>query len=139
MSDRTYLIETQQDCSGFTLLEVMIAVAIMAIALVSLYGSQSMGLSYATEAHFNSVAVSLAESKMAELQSGVIGSAQVSGDFGEKYPGYRWQIAIDEVLLREIVVSAAPWKKLQKIDLKVQRNGSPYSYTLRYYRATGHE
>ena len=139
MPDRTYAIENRQNCAGFTLLEVMIAVAVMAIALVSLYGSQSMGLSYAIEARFYSVAASLAETKMAELQSGVTGSAQVSGDFGEKYPGYTWQISIDEVALREIVASAAPWKKLEKMDLKVQQNGSPYSYTLRYYRATGHE
>ncbi|WP_457576462.1 type IV pilus modification PilV family protein [Desulfomarina sp.] len=134
-----YSTEIHQDSTGFTLLEVMIAMAIMAIALVALYGSQSMGLSYATEARFNTIAASLAETKLAELQSGITGSAQESGDFGEQYPGYTWQVSIDEVSLSEIVVSAAPWKKLQKISLQVQRDGSPYSCTLRYYRAIGHE
>ena len=55
--------------SGFTLLEVMIAMAIIAIALVAVFGSQSQSLSLANEAKFSTTAALLAQSKMAEIET----------------------------------------------------------------------
>ena len=45
---------------GFTLLEVLVAMAILAIAMVTLFGAQSQSLSLATEAKFNTNASLLA-------------------------------------------------------------------------------
>lgn len=122
---------------GFTLLEVMIAVAIMAIALTALYGSQSRSLSYATEARFYTVATSLAELKLAELQAGLFEPAGESGDFGEMFPGYHWRISAEEVFLHDYVASAPAWKKLRKIDLSIEWSDSPFIYSLRYYLPAG--
>ena len=118
---------------AFTLLEVMIAIAIMAISLTALYGSQSRSLSYATEAYFNFVAPSLATAKLAELQSGVNDPTSGSGDFGEDFPGYVWQLEVVDANLGEIESLADLEDKIQKIDLKVERSDSPFSYSLRYY------
>jgi len=118
---------------AFTLLEVMIAVAILAIALTTLYGSQSRSLSYATEAHFNIVAPSLAAAKLAELQSGVSELVGGSGDFGEDFPGYVWQVEVEDADFTEIKPLADLKKRLQKVDLKVEWSDSPFSYSLRYY------
>ena len=46
-------IDGLRDGAGFTLLEVMIAVAIIAIALMAVLGSQTQGLSLAGESRFN--------------------------------------------------------------------------------------
>ena len=123
---------------GFTLLEVMIAVAIMAIALTALYGSQSRSLSYAIEARFYTVATSLAESRLAELQAGLSEPMQESGDFGEMFPGYHWRIATEVVSLHDVVASAPAWKKLRKIDLSIEWSDSPFIYSIRYYLPAGH-
>ncbi|MBW1635670.1 MAG: prepilin-type N-terminal cleavage/methylation domain-containing protein [Deltaproteobacteria bacterium] len=118
---------------GFTLLEVMIAIAIMAIALTTLYGSQSRSLSHATEAYFNIVAPSLAAAKLAELQSGVDDPTSGSGDFGEEFSSYIWLLEVADANLEEIEPLADMGNKIQRIDLKVEWSDSPFSYSLRYY------
>ena len=94
----TLNLKTLRSSSGFTLLEVMVAVAIIAIALVAALGSQSQGVSLATEAKFITTSVFLAQGKMAEfeiMEPDDLGSE--SGDFGEDFPGYRWEVEIDDV------------------------------------------
>jgi prepilin-type N-terminal cleavage/methylation domain-containing protein len=49
---------------GFTLLEVMVAMSIIAIALTAVLGSQSQSVSLASEAKFNTTAPLLAQSKI---------------------------------------------------------------------------
>lgn len=121
------------DSHAFTLLEVMIAVAIMGITLTTLYGSQSRSLSYATEAHFNILAPSLAAAKLAELQSGVRELVSDSGDFGDDFPGYNWQLEVEAESFEEIERFADMEELLQRVDIKVKWVDSPYSYSLRYY------
>jgi len=55
---------------GFTLMEVMIAMAILAITLVAVFQSQSQSVSMATEVRFLTTASLLAQGKMAEIDTG---------------------------------------------------------------------
>jgi general secretion pathway protein I len=91
---------TKNKYCGFTLLEVMVAVAIIAIALTAVLGSQSQSVSLASEAKFNTTAALLAQSKMAEIRlkkpDDLISD---SGDFGEDFPGYLWQVTLSSVNL----------------------------------------
>lgn len=122
-----------QKASGFTLLEVMIATAIIAIALVAALGSQSQSLSLANEAKFATTVAFLAQKKMAELevQDGKDLSSD-SGDFGEDFPGYRWESEVDD----------ATWEgsenmsdHVKKIDLTVYgAEGDGLQYRLSLYR-----
>lgn len=72
--------------AGFTLLEVMIAMAILAIALTSLFGSQSSSVALAAETRFNIQAPLLAQLQLARLRSAeeITGD---SGDFGAEFFG----------------------------------------------------
>ncbi len=83
---------------GFTLLEVMVAMAIIAVALTAVLGSQSQSVSLASEAKFHTTASLLAQSKMAEIRlkqpEDLISG---SGDFGEDFPGYVWQITLNSL------------------------------------------
>ena len=95
--------------SGFTLLEVMIAMAILAIALVAVYQSQSQGLSMAGDSRFLTTASLLARSRMAELDAGSPADlVAASGDFGEAFPDYAWQVEVADVedspLLKKVSV-----------------------------------
>ena len=95
---------------GFTLLEVMIAMAILAITLVTVFQSQSQSISMATNSRFLTTASLLAQSRMAEIDQAdpkVLASAR--GDFGDDFPGYAWQVDVGNVeeipLLRRIVLT----------------------------------
>ena len=54
---------------GFTLMEVMIAIAILAIALTAVYRSQSQSVSMAANARFLTTAAAAQPGKMAEVDS----------------------------------------------------------------------
>ncbi len=81
--------------SGFTLLEVMIAVAILAIGLVAVLRSQSHGLDMATDAQLSTRFALFAQQKIADIQMAIAsGNRNIdgSGDFGSDFPSFGWQI-----------------------------------------------
>ena len=94
---------------GFTLLEVMIAMAILAIALVAVYQSQSQSISMAGDSRFLTTASLLAQSRMAEIDAADPREvAAGNGDFGDDFPDYQWQVEIGETeidLLKKIILT----------------------------------
>jgi general secretion pathway protein I len=120
------------ETSAFTLLEVMVAMAIIAIALTAVFGSQSQSLSLASEAKFSTTAAFLAQSKMAEIEAGSEDLTSDSGDFGEDFPGYRWEQSVDDVTFDE---PEGVSDHLKQIDLTVSwEEHDQYDYRLRLYR-----
>ncbi len=96
--------------SGFSLLEVMIALAILSIVAVAFLRSQAGGMRLAEEANYISLATLLAKEKLAELESkGFSELGKTSGDGGAGFPGFRW----------EKIVSATGAGYVQKVQLKV--------------------
>ena len=117
---------------GFTLLEVMIALAVMSIVLVSVYRMHSQSLTMNTAARFYTVAPLLAQNKMAEQEAlSSEGFPEDSGDFGEQYLGYSWQTSISEVS-SEVLGEVAD--DLKRIDLTVSYNNNQFIHSLRTYR-----
>ena len=114
---------------GFTLLEVMIAVALIAVALVALLGSQSQSVSFANSAKFETMAALLAQSKMSEITIQNASSlSSDSGDFGDDYPGYEWEAKVSDVFI-EGVEGLSDY--LKQIDLTV--TWGVFSYNIRLY------
>ena len=129
----TPILQYSKRNTGFTLLEVMIAMAIIAITLVVVFGSQSQSLSLANEAKFNTTAALLAQGKMAEIE--ILSPEDLvsdSGDFGEDFPGYIWQLSVGDVMSdRAENVS----DHLKKIDLSISwGEDGQYQYRIRLYR-----
>ena len=118
---------------GFTLLEVMVAMAIIAIALTAVLGSQSQSVSLASEAKFSTTAPLLAQSKMAQIEVVELKDLNDdSGDFGDDFPGYTWQLSVKNVVFEEPVNVA---ERLRQIDLKISwGDGELYQYSIRLYR-----
>ncbi len=117
---------------GFTLLEVMVALAVMSIVLVSVYRMHSQSLTMNTAARFYTLAPMLAQGKMAELaalSSSAFG--QDSGDFGEQFPGYNWTASTTDVS-SEILGELAD--DLKQIDVSVSLNENQFVYRLRTYK-----
>ena len=116
---------------GFTLMEVMVAMAIMAIVLVSVYRMHTQTLTMNAAARFYTQAPLLAQSKLAQLETG--SSEPISGDsgdFGEKFPGYSWTVVTEDVSSEVLGESG----DLKRIDIKVSFNNDEYTYDFRTYR-----
>jgi general secretion pathway protein I len=122
----------QQTTHGFTLLEVMVAMAIMAIVLVSVYRMHSQTLTMNMAARFYTQAPMLAQGKLAQLEAA---SSEMitgdSGDFGDKFPGYAWSISTDEISSEALGEIAAD---LRRIDMTISFNSDEYTYNIRTYR-----
>lgn len=122
---------------GFTLLEVMIAVALIAIALTTLLGSQSQSVSFANSAKFETMAALLAQSKMSEVTMQKAGAlTSDSGDFGEDYPGYAWEVNVSEIAIPGIDTIS---DYLKQIDLEVTWGVFSYNVRLYQYVAEGNQ
>jgi len=105
--------------SGFTFLEVMIAVAIIAIAFVTLIGSQSQSVSIATDSRLNVTASFLAQSKLAELESSDFEALSSSeGDFGEEFPQFQWKTEVNTLTADETGIAGTD-NMLKSVDLTI--------------------
>ncbi|MBI4774927.1 MAG: type II secretion system minor pseudopilin GspI [Deltaproteobacteria bacterium] len=77
---------------GFTLLEVMVALAVLAIALTAVVKNQGDAADALGEARLRLRAAWLAQDKMAELQtSGIESEALPEGEFEKEDAGFRWK------------------------------------------------
>ena len=81
--------------TGFTLLEVMIAMAILALVAVAFLRAQASSIRLVDESVQISMATLLAKEKMAELEGrGFPEPGSNSGTWGEAFPSYRWEQTI---------------------------------------------
>lgn len=90
-------------------MEVMIAMSILAIVLVTVYQSQSQSISMASSSRFLTTASLLAQSRMVDIEwMNVKDIRAEDGDFGETFPDYRWRVDVTDgevEFLKKIEVS----------------------------------
>ena len=76
---------------GFTLIEVLVTLLLLALVLPVVMSGVSLSLRAADDSRFKSQASLLARAKLSELQAANQWNLQkLSGDFGTSYPQYRW-------------------------------------------------
>lgn len=104
---------------GFTLLEVMIAVAILALVIVSLLGLKNRSVQDVMKAEHITTATLLAKRMMNEaLVKTPLVIAEEEGDFpedqyGSRYRDYRWKKAVSETQFPQVkeLRIAVLWKE----------------------------
>ena len=108
------------------------AVAILAIALVTLIGSQSQSVSLAGLTRFDTTASLLAAGKMTELQlAGFDNLTDGEGDFGERFPDYRWQVRVTDLTEDDTGIKGSD-NMLKAVDLMVSlATETDMTYSLR--------
>jgi general secretion pathway protein I len=120
-----------QKCRGFTLIEVLVAIAILTIALTSIYRLQSDTFRMSADARFYAMAPLLAQQQLSTLErQGLSNATDGSGDFGQEYPGYQWAVRIEDATADLI---KNPQQHLIRIDVVVTGDAH-MSYELRTYR-----
>lgn len=121
---------------GFTLLEVLVAIAILAISLTTIYGSQARSLVLASEAQFRITSSFLAGMKLAELESGTAGLVNDDGEFGDDYPGYSWKTTVEDAVFQDIKEFSGIETDARKVEVTVSRQ-EEYVYSLQAYIVPG--
>jgi general secretion pathway protein I len=111
---------------GFTLLEVMIALAVVAIALITLLALANRMILVQAEQQNLTQATLLAEGKMTEYETmhrlGRDSDVAAEGVFEKPFLQYRWRITFKDTVLPEVlqVTVTVLWgaeKKIEKVDL----------------------
>ncbi len=107
------------------------AVSIMAIVLVAVYRLHSQTISMNIAVKFYTSAPLLAQGKLSEFE--IMPADKLSsdsGDFGENFPGYYWNVAVEDVESETLGEAA---KGLKRLDVTVTLNNE-FSYSFRTYR-----
>jgi general secretion pathway protein I len=101
---------------GFTLLEVTLALAVLAVAFTSLSTLQTKNLALTAEEQTLTHATLAARDVLAQIQSGVIPIEDDEDELGDDYPGWRWRLKVD----------STEWQEIQRVELTVfQEKGDP--------------
>ena len=133
-------LRTGSSGQGFTLLEVMVALAILAIAITALFGSQSRSLSLAIEGKFYGMASLLAQEKLAEYTAGVEELVDREGDFGEHFPGVSWKAEVRDAQLEFLSQLPDLDRAVKRLDLTISWDNEQFSSTFtEYFRSKGQQ
>lgn len=118
--------------NGFTLLEVMVALAVVAIALTAIYRMHSQTLFMDARGRFDTVAALLMGQKLADIDTIELKDLSGdSGDFGNAHPGYAWQIESENVS-SDLLKEDGP--TLKRITVTISRDGEASVFKLDAYR-----
>lgn len=119
--------------TGFTFIEVLMAVSILSVLLVGVHKLQSQLVDVNLAARFLTLAPLLAQNRMAELERNHFKDVETnSGDFGAAFPGYKWSLSMDTVDTDILKKMAFPMKK---IEVTISLNNGERAYRLRIYRS----
>ncbi len=115
---------------GFTLLEVLAAVALIAIILTAVFRLHAQTVSMSAASRFYTSAPVLARKKLAELTVFEDESGE-SGDFGDRLPGWTWNISYGDV--DSEVLGEALSERLKRVDLTITYQ-EDFVYSVQTYR-----
>jgi general secretion pathway protein I len=119
--------------SGFTLLEVMVSIAIIAIVLVSIMRLQGQTVGMNESFRFYTQASLLANARMSEVLTDSDGAGgPSSGDFDEAFAGYAWQVERETVI---IDIPDGDEIELEKITVTITLDNGRMNYQLDRFRA----
>jgi general secretion pathway protein I len=83
---------------GFTLLEIIICLGLIALVLVAVFHLQAQNLDLQSEAQFMTTATCLLQERLSQIQAlEQIEEGTNSGDFGKDYPDYTYTQEVSEV------------------------------------------
>jgi len=90
------MIETRKNARGFTLIEMMIALTILALVVAAVSHSLSQSLAMAHRIKKETTLSLLAQSKMAEIEAAKEISSSDRGNFSGNFSQYAWQVIVRE-------------------------------------------
>ena len=127
-----FLKQRGRSPDGFTLLEVVVALAVLAVVIVSALRLQTQNVRMTEAVAFRVTAPLLAASRLGDLAAeGYASPLHDHGDFGDDRPGYGWQLSVEETGADPL---AGVGRRLKKIALRIDYNDGEYVYQLQTRR-----
>ncbi len=121
---------------GFTLLEIMVSLSIVAIVFVSLFKMQSSSILLAGYGKFHSTAPFLARQTITRIERDLEDDANPSGDFGDSFPGYQWSARItDYQTYDSAIIPESAAKRLKRVEIEIVQGEN--QFTLNTWRYLG--
>ena len=118
---------------GFTLFEVLVALAIMAIVFTSVFRMHGQTISMTGSARFYTLAPMLCQKKISDIEGEHLAETMdETGDFGEAYPGYGWHVVTEKVECNALDDNYP--LTLVRIDVTVFLGEEGLSHHIRTYR-----
>ncbi len=120
---------------GFTLLEVMVAVSIISIVLISLFKMQYESIELATTTNFEFNAIILSKQLLADIEQDLINMSEMNGNFGPDYPGIEWSYKISKESTEEFNFDENNNQhNLTRIEIELQDQSGQKSYKTTTWR-----
>ncbi len=117
-------MRVSKNSGGFTLLEVMVAVGLLAFAMVSILGIVSHNINLAIRSTNYLTATSLADDIASRIDAeGIPSDSERSGKF-ENYPGFEWYVAVSPFNLPQFEA------KMNIVSVIVTWDGGEESYEI---------
>ncbi len=146
------MTKINENHNGFTLLEMMVSISILAIVMVSLFRMESTSVQLASSRKFYSTASLFVRMKLAQTETDLKINGQkeavsmLSGDFGDDYPGYLWHLTLSNMpdsLLEDLdFLHRTTWddftKHLKRIDVEIKFKDQ-HSFSITTWRFVGAE
>ena len=83
---------------GFTLLEIVIALGLIAVALLAVFHLQAQNLDLQSEAQFMTLAKCLIQDRISQISCReTLSEGTVTGDMGEDFPDFTYEEEISQV------------------------------------------
>jgi type II secretion system protein I len=88
----------QDEGEGFTLLEIVIALGLIAIALLAVFRLQAQNLDIQSEAQFMTIAKCLIQDRISQIECReTLSEGKSSGEVGEDFPDFTYEEEISAV------------------------------------------
>jgi len=120
---------------GFTLIEVMVSIVVMATVLVTLFRLQSSTITLAGRGNFYGVAPFLARQQLSALVHKLENPEALSGDFGQDFPGYGWSCQITNANFDALSLISEPQSEnFKRIHLEITSPDKKKVYQITTWR-----
>ncbi len=119
--------KNRQTDTGFTLIEVLVSVAIISIGFFGVYTLHIQTIAANSVVRFHLKAPFLAQMKISELDSSLSELSESTGDFGDEHPGFSWKVVPGEIESESL---GAVSEKLIQYELEVFNDSADYSITV---------